>query len=81
MSGDGVINDIHSGGEYEKLIRSGEICDDDVSLLWNCDGIPVFKSSKCQLWPIQCQIITLKPKERKSNICIPCIWFGETNPT
>lgn len=80
MSTNGIINDIHSGMEYEKLIRSGKISKEDVSLLWNCDGIPVFKSSKCQLWPIQCQIIELDPKERKNNICIPCIWFGEKKP-
>ncbi|XP_073723438.1 uncharacterized protein [Misgurnus anguillicaudatus] len=80
MSNNGIINDIHSGIEYEKLIRSGKISKEDVSLLWNCDGIPVFKSSKCQLWPVQCQIIELDPKERKNNICIPCIWFGEKKP-
>lgn len=80
VSPSGVFNDIHSGTQYEKLIRSGETSEDDVSLLWNCDGIPVFKSSKCQLWPIQCQIIELKPKDRKSNICIPCIWCGEVKP-
>ncbi|XDV23432.1 hypothetical protein PO909_028010 [Leuciscus waleckii] len=80
MSSNGIINDIHSGIEYEKLIRSGKISEEDVSLLWNCDGIPVFKSSNCQLWPIQCQIIELDPKERKNNICIPCIWFGEKKP-
>ncbi|XP_056604162.1 uncharacterized protein LOC130420694 [Triplophysa dalaica] len=80
MSTNGIINDINSGMEYEKLIRAGKIDKEDVSLLWNCDGIPVFKSSKSQLWPIQCQIIELDPKERKNNICIPCIWFGEKKP-
>lgn len=80
MSTNGIINDIHSGMEYEKLIRTGKISKEDVSLLWNSDGIPVFKSSKSQLWPIQCQIIELDPKERKNNICIPCIWFGEKKP-
>lgn len=65
MSTNGIINDINSGIEYEKLIRSCKISEEDVSLLWNCNGIPVFKSSKCQLWPIQCQIIELDPKEQK----------------
>ncbi|XP_058624866.1 uncharacterized protein LOC131536150 isoform X2 [Onychostoma macrolepis] len=79
-STNGIISDIHSGMEYEKLIRSGKISEEDVCLLWNCDGIPVFKSSNCQLWPIQCQIIELDPKERNNNICIPCIWFGDKKP-
>ncbi len=79
-STNGIISDVQSGMEYENLIRSGKMSEEDVSLLWNSDGIPVFKSSSCQLWPIQCQIIELDPKERKNNICIPCIWFGEKKP-
>ncbi|CAL8301741.1 unnamed protein product [Gadus morhua 'NCC'] len=47
----GFICDIQCGVEYRKLKDSGEIGEDDISLLWNCDGIPVFKSSKCQIYP------------------------------
>lgn len=80
VSTPGFISDIQSGGEYRKLKERGEIAKDDISLLWNCDGIPVFKSSKCQIWPIQCQIIELEPADRKNNICVPCLWFGESKP-
>lgn len=76
----GFITDIECGQEYRKLKDSGQIAEDDISLLWNCDGIPVFKSSKCQIWPIQCQIIELEPTDRTKNICVPCIWFGESKP-
>ena len=72
-----VISDIQCGEEYQKLKESGELGEDDITLIWNCDGIPVFRSSKYQIWPIQCQVIELEPKERKANICLPCLWFGE----
>ena len=76
----GLICDVQCGGEYRRLKDSGEIGDDDISLIWNTDGIPVFKSSRCQIWPIQCQIIELHPTDRKNNICVPCLWFGESKP-
>ncbi len=76
----GYISDIQCGREYRKFKDSGEIAEDDISLLWNCDGIPVFKSSKCQIWPIQCQIIEWQPADQKKNICVPCLWFGESKP-
>ena len=48
--------------------------------MWNCYGIPVFNSNNFQIWPIQCQIIELSPKDRQANICIPCLWFGKSKP-
>ena len=76
----GIISDIQCGAEYEKLKKSGQIGADDISLMWNCDGIPVFNSNNFQIWPIQCQIIELSPKDRQANICIPCLWFGKSKP-
>lgn len=76
-----VLNDIQCGDEYRKLRVNGQLGECDISLLWNCDGIPIFRSSNYQVWPIQCQIIELQPKDRKNNICVPCIWFGEKKPT
>lgn len=75
-----TISDIQCGDEYQKLKESGAMGEDDISLIWNCDGIPLFRSSKYQIWPIQCQVIELEPRERKANICIPCLWFGEKKP-
>lgn len=76
----GIISDIQCGAEYKKLKQSGKLGDDDISLIWNCDGIPAFESNNCQIWPIQCQIIELLPKDREANICIPCLWFGKSKP-
>lgn len=75
-----TISDIQCGDEYQKLKESGALGEDDISLIWNCDGIPLFRSSKYQIWPIQCQVIEFEPRERKANICVPCLWFGEKKP-
>lgn len=76
----GILSDIQCGAEYQKMKQSGQLGADDLSILWNCDGIPVFKSNNVQIWPIQCQIIELSPKDRQSNICVPCLWLGNTKP-
>nr|XP_023701086.1 uncharacterized protein LOC111861049 isoform X1 [Paramormyrops kingsleyae]XP_023701087.1 uncharacterized protein LOC111861049 isoform X1 [Paramormyrops kingsleyae]XP_023701088.1 uncharacterized protein LOC111861049 isoform X1 [Paramormyrops kingsleyae]XP_023701089.1 uncharacterized protein LOC111861049 isoform X1 [Paramormyrops kingsleyae] len=80
VKSEGELCDIQYGMEYQKLVCSGDLGENDISLLWNCDGIPVFKSSKCQIWPIQCRIIELDPQQRKNNICVPCLWFGKNKP-
>lgn len=77
----GVLTDIQSGEEYQKLCDSGVIGEDDLTLIWNCDGAPVFKSSKCSIWPIQCQIIELEPEVRKRHILMSAIWFGPAKPS
>lgn len=60
--------------------QSGQIGADDILVLWNCDGIPVFNSNNFQIWPIQCQVIELSLKDHQANICIPCLWFGKSKP-
>ncbi|XP_062841554.1 uncharacterized protein LOC134300980 [Trichomycterus rosablanca] len=77
----GVLSDIQSGEEYQKLHDSGVLGKDDLTLIWNCDGAPVFKSSKCSIWPIQCQVIELKPEVRKKHILMSALWFGPSKPS
>lgn len=38
------------------------------------------KSNNVQIWPIQCQIIELSPSDRERNICVPCLWVGNSKP-
>ncbi|XP_052412533.1 uncharacterized protein LOC127957875 [Carassius gibelio] len=76
----GILSDIQCGAEYQKFKQTGQMGDDDISILWNCDGIPVFKSNNVQIWPIQCQIVELSPRVRQGNICIPCLWLGNSKP-
>ncbi|XP_034143075.1 uncharacterized protein LOC117592904 [Esox lucius] len=77
----GIFSDIQSGEEYQKLCDSGVLEKDDLTLIWNCDGAPVFKSSKCSIWPIQCQVIELKPEVRKKHILMSALWFGPSKPS
>lgn len=77
----GILSDIQSGEEYKKLLDSGVLGKDDLTLIWNCDGAPVFKSSKCSIWPIQCQVTELPPDLRKKNIMISALWFGPGKPS
>ncbi|KAL7404357.1 hypothetical protein ABVT39_013515 [Epinephelus coioides] len=77
----GILSDIQSGEEYQKLCDSGVLGKDDLTLIWNCDGAPVFKSSKCSIWPIQCQVIELQPDVREIHILMTALWFGPSKPS
>ena len=46
---EGVLDEIHCGVEFRKLRETGQLGENAVSLLWNCDGIPIFKSLKSQV--------------------------------
>lgn len=52
-----------------------------MTLIGKCDGTPAFKSSKCSIWPIQCQVIELKPEVRKKHILMSALWFGPSKPS
>lgn len=51
----GKIKDILDGLAYKKLMEQGGILSDknNFSITFNTDGAPVFKSSKCSIWPLQ----------------------------
>ena len=75
-----IVSDINCGAEYHRLKEGGIIGEDDITILWNCDGIPAFESNTYQIWPIQCQLVELHPKERQEkNLCpVPVVWQNET---
>ena len=57
-------------------------CSSNISLTWNIDGLPLFKSSKFSLWPIYFVINELpyKLRIRTENMIISGLWFGESKP-
>ena len=52
------VEDIYDGEAYQKLTTcNGPLSDPrNISLMWNTDGIPIFKSSKFSVWPFYCVI-------------------------
>ena len=76
--------DIYDGSLYKNLMSPGSILRDcnNLSLMWNVDGVPSFKSSKYSLWPLYLLINELPYKQRvlKENSILAGLWFGEEKP-
>ncbi|XP_033097630.1 uncharacterized protein LOC117101708 [Anneissia japonica] len=64
---DGILRDITSGQKYRELCESAHLGPNDLTLQWNCDGAPVFKSSGYSVWPVHCLVDELPPRIRKKN--------------
>jgi len=66
---------------YQQHMTSNGIlaCNNNISLTWNVDGLPLFKSSKFSLWPMYLIVNELPYKLRilKENMIISGLWFGE----
>ena len=76
--------DVYDGSLYKKLMSPGGVLEsmNNLSLLWNVDGIPLFKSSKYSLWPMYFVINELPHRQRilKENCILAGLWFGEAKP-
>ena len=76
--------DIYDGLLYKRFMSPGGVLEsiNNLSLLWNVDGIPLFKSSKYSLWPIYFVINELPYRQRilKENCILAGLWFGEAKP-
>ncbi|XP_062599958.1 uncharacterized protein LOC134261548 [Saccostrea cucullata] len=77
---DGVLTCVADGAVYKELRENGTIGEDDLSFQWNCDGMPVFKSSGYSVWPIQLMLNECSPSERKKNVILAALWFGHGKP-
>ncbi|XP_041461161.1 uncharacterized protein LOC121412416 [Lytechinus variegatus] len=75
------ISDITDGELYQELVTSGLLSNpNNLSLTWNTDGVPVFKSSRSSMWRILCLINELPQKMRSENIILTALWFGGKKP-
>ncbi|XP_028417094.1 uncharacterized protein LOC114541355 [Dendronephthya gigantea] len=78
------IEDIYDGKQYRRFFGNGGILDDqrNISLTWNTDGIPVFKSSKVAIWPLYFVVNELPYAQRisRSNMIVAGLWFGSSKP-
>lgn len=77
---DDVVSDIFDGSEMRKTMLEHNISDTDLTLLWNCDGVPVFESSGYSIWPLQCVVNELPPEIRKKHVLCMALWFGSSSP-
>lgn len=77
------FEDIYDGSEYKKHCNPGILdLQQNISLLWNTDGVPVFKSSNFSIWPLYFVINELPFSERtkRENMLFAGLWFGDTKP-
>ncbi|KAL1443531.1 hypothetical protein MTO96_045974 [Rhipicephalus appendiculatus] len=72
----GAFDDITSGVMLKKLRQSGTVGSMDLTLTFNTDGSPVFKSSTSSTWPIQFLVNELPPDCRMKNCLVAGLWFG-----
>lgn len=54
--------------------------EDFLSLTFNCDGVPVFQSSKFSIWPILCCVNEIPPESRDKHVLLCALWFGAKKP-
>ncbi len=78
------IRDIVDGTVYKKFKESGGFLtvEANLTLLFNTDGIPLYKSSKVNIWPVFLAINELPPEERfaKKNMILWGLWQGKGKP-
>ena len=78
------IEDIYDGCIYKELFEDNGLLSnpDNISFLWNTDGVPLFKSSKVSIWPIFLVINELEPKFRfkSENMIFAGMWYGTMKP-
>ena len=81
---EGHLEDIYDGSLYKQHTISGGILNvwNNLSLTWNVDGTPIFKSSKFSLWPLYLIVNELPYHLRmlKENTLFAGLWFGEMKP-
>ena len=78
---DGVLSDTVDGRMYRRFGGSdGLNILERLSISWNFDGLPIYKSSSASLWPILVQLNELKPSVRKEEVLMCGLWFGSRKP-
>nr|XP_054928516.1 uncharacterized protein LOC129385660 [Dermacentor andersoni] len=70
------VKDITQSASYNKL----PMTEDDISVTWNTDGVPLFESSGHSVWPLLLQVNELPYKERVNKLLLYGLWFGAKKP-
>ncbi|XP_037504319.2 uncharacterized protein LOC119379180 [Rhipicephalus sanguineus] len=72
------MGDITDGKGY--LAMRQKLKKNDLSLTFNSDGSPLFKSSKYAIWPVQVIINELAPHHRNRRVVTTTLWYGQSHP-
>lgn len=76
-----TIRDIYDGLKYQEFVQSlGDDKHNFVSAIFNTDGVPLFKSSRCSIWPLYLIINELPPQVRMNKVITCGIWFHKKKP-
>ncbi|KAF7992515.1 hypothetical protein HCN44_004859 [Aphidius gifuensis] len=81
-----LFQEIYDGSVYQNYLNDNSIfnlnCPNNISFIWNSDGIPLFKSSKVGVWPLFLQINELPIQERNKveNMILVGLWSGSKKP-
>lgn len=78
------IKDILNGEMYMDLRKPGNFLssENNISLLFNTDGVPLYNSSKVGLWPVYLVINELPPVVRfsRQNMILWGVWQSKSKP-
>ena len=72
--------DAVDGEMYKRFYDFPDLNISRVTINWNFDGLPIYKSSCALLCPILVQINELKPRARKEQMLMCGLWFGTRKP-
>ncbi|XP_075534634.1 uncharacterized protein LOC142568670 [Dermacentor variabilis] len=79
-SGSTSMSDITDGSQYRVTREKVGMAAHDLTVTVNCDGSPVFNSSKYSIWPVQITLNELPPLLRWKNVMMPLLWYGNEHP-
>nr|XP_061839820.1 uncharacterized protein LOC133621630 isoform X1 [Nerophis lumbriciformis]XP_061839821.1 uncharacterized protein LOC133621630 isoform X1 [Nerophis lumbriciformis]XP_061839822.1 uncharacterized protein LOC133621630 isoform X1 [Nerophis lumbriciformis] len=78
------IEAIYDAEVYKQLVdRGGPLSDPkNISLTWNTDGVPIFKSSKFSVWPFYCiNELSFMERTKRENMIFAGLWYGDSKPS
>ncbi|XP_042149211.1 uncharacterized protein LOC121837608 [Ixodes scapularis] len=75
-----LITDITTAEACKHLRQELALGPSDLTITFNTDGSPIFKSSKTSVWPIQFTVNELPPAVRLHHPTLAGLWFGKRHP-
>ncbi|KAG0445061.1 hypothetical protein HPB47_000571 [Ixodes persulcatus] len=76
-----LVNRLFGAGTgYRHLQQSGLHEWTDLTITFNTDGSPLYKSSRASVWPVQFIVNELPPSERFNHCVLGGLWFGSSHP-